>query len=302
MLDHVPSAELVCHRIVWSFLFLLGFAVLSRSDQAWVSIAPQRSANAGQASPGRIMSRWRIFWLYSVAAILISVNWFTFIWAVNHGRVLEASLGYYINPLLSVLLGVVVLGERLNRLQGVAIAIAAGGVSVMAYAGDAMPWISLALAGSFAVYGLVKKAAPLPSMTGLLIETAVLLLPALAYVLMQEWGDRGAMGSGTALTIFLLMLGGCITVLPLALFATAAQRVPLSMMGVLQYIGPTLQFSLGVLIFGEPFGLGRMIGFSLVWAGSIAFLWAGRSQIAADDSTPERPEDVAGIRITQVDS
>lgn len=307
MLHHVPSAELVCHRIVWSFLFLLGFAALSRSDQIWGSIRPQKRLNATRATAGAVvpvsgMTRWRIFWLYGVAAILISVNWFTFIWAVNNGRVLEASLGYYINPLLSVLLGVMLLGERLNRLQGMAIAIAAGGVSVMAYAGGGMPWISLALAGSFAVYGLVKKAAPLSSMLGLLIETAVLLLPALVYVLMQEWGGRGAIGSGTALTIFLLMLGGCITVLPLALFATAAQRVPLSMMGVLQYIGPTLQFALGVLMFGEPFGPGRMLGFSLVWIGSIAFLWAGRPQMVDEGTSQGFPASIPELRISQNDS
>ena len=297
-LGHVPSVELVCHRIVWSFFFLLGFAILSKKNRvtaspaAMAAIGTKTGTSTDEAQPDSGVSRtngFKVAFIYAAAALLISVNWFVFIWAVNHGRVLEASLGYYINPLLSVLLGVAVLGERLKRLQGLAIAVAAGGVAVMAYAGGGMPWLSLALAGSFAVYGLVKKAAPLPSMLGLLIETSVLLVPALAYVLMRESTGQGAIGSGTVTTIALLMLGGCITVLPLALFATAAPLVPLSTMGVLQYIGPTLQFTVGVLLFGEPFGTGRMIGFLLVWIGSIAFLWAGRPAIADETTCPDPP-------------
>jgi chloramphenicol-sensitive protein RarD len=306
-LSSVPSTELVCHRIVWSFIFLLAFAVFSRRGSLFGSAegsGTKREPESDVDTPlaYTLSQMLKVTGIYTIAALLISVNWFTFIWAVNHGRVLEASLGYYINPLLSVLLGVVILGERLNRLQGVAIAIAAGGVSVMAYAGGGMPWISLALAGSFAVYGLVKKAAPLSSMNGLLIETAVLLIPAFAYVLMSESSGQGAIGQGSGLTIFLLMLGGCITVLPLALFATAAQRVPLSTMGVLQHIGPTLQFALGVLFFGEPFGTGRMVGFSLVWLGSLAFLWAGRPQIIDDGTCHDQPTHPLGVRVPQVDS
>lgn len=273
LLASVPSLELVCHRIIWSFVFLSVLAAtrasLRRRTVPLCLIDVPLLAPVGRAKIGLI---------YTFAAVLISINWLTFIWAVNHGRVLEASLGYYINPLLSVLLGVLCLGERLSRFQGIAIAIAAVGVTVMAFAGGEMPWISLALAGSFAVYGLVKKAAPLSSMAGLLVETAVLILPALGYVLALEYSGSGAITQGSSVSISLLMLGGCITVLPLALFATAAQRVPLSTLGILQYVGPTLQLLIGIYIFKEPFGTGRLIGFSLVWIGSIVFLVALRSR------------------------
>lgn len=273
LLDSVPSVELVCHRIVWSFLFLCLVATTARWRLRRQSLrAPATDAHL--ATPLKLV---KIGCIYSLAAALISINWLAFIWAVNHGRVLEASLGYYINPLFSVLLGVLCLGERVSRWQGAAIGIAAMGVSVMAIAGGEIPWISLALASSFALYGLVKKAAPLSSMTGLLVETTVLVLPALGYLVAMESNGSGAISHGTSVSLSLLMLGGCITVLPLALFATAAQRVPLSTLGILQYIGPTLQLAIGIFLFKEPFGLWRLIGFSLVWIGSILFLVALRS-------------------------
>jgi chloramphenicol-sensitive protein RarD len=267
-LAHVPSVEVVCHRIVWSFVFLT--AVF------WLNQRQLTSDDVANARPK--IGRQKLIAIYSLAAMLISVNWFVFIWAVGNGRVIEASLGYFINPLLSILLGVMFLREKLSRLQGIAIGIAAIGVVVMAYAGGVMPWLSLSLAASFALYGMVKKAAPLPAMTGLLIETTVLVLPAAGYLVWLESKRTGSMGQGDLTTIGLLLLGGCVTVFPLALFATAAQRVSLSTLGVLQYFGPTLQFILGVVVYDEPMNIGKLIGFVFVWIGSIAFLAALRMQ------------------------
>lgn len=267
LLSHVPSVEVVCHRIVWSFVFLMavaGFNHYRTSPLAQTHLLTPK------------LSRFKLARIYTLAAILISVNWLVFIWAVNHNRILEASLGYYINPLLSVLLGVVCLGEKLNRLQGVAIGVAAGGVTAMAISGGGMPWISLALAGSFALYGMVKKAAPLPAMLGLLIETTALLLPAAGYLIWLKFGHQDLPRPSDAATTLLLVLGGCITIMPLAFFATAAQRVPLSTLGILQYFAPTLQFLVGALLYGEPLNAGKLIGFIFVWIGSIAFLYAAR--------------------------
>ncbi len=260
-LAHVPSVELVCHRIVWSFTFLAIVLGVGRYGG--------RRRNQWVSSPRFGMRVWAI---YSLAAALISVNWFVFIWAINHGHVIEASLGYYINPLFSVLLGVVCVGERLTKPQWTSIGIAMGGVIVMALASGVLPWVSLALAASFSLYGLVKKSAPLAAMSGLLIETSVLLLPAAAYILWSESAGVGPLSQAEPRTIFLLLLGGGITVLPLALFATAAQRIPLTLVGILQYIGPTLQFALGAFAFGEPFGPSHAVGFLLVWIGSSCYL------------------------------
>jgi len=282
-LGHVPSTEVVCHRIVWSCVFLFGVA-------AWTGRKDQSLIGRSIRQHGWI----RLLAIYSLAAVLISVNWFTFIWAVNHGRVLEASLGYYINPLFSVLLGVTFLHERLSRAQGFGIAIAACGVMVMAWASGAVPWIALALAASFAFYGMVKKKAPLPALQGLFLETVVLFLPALVYVLIRERSGDGAMvqhGFGTA---GMLLLGGFVTVVPLAMFATAAQRIPLSTLGILQYIGPTLQFLFGVYVFNEPLTTGRLFGFSLVWVGSILFMAAMRHRhLASKRGLVKRRETVS---------
>lgn len=292
LLASVPSFEIVCHRIVWSFLFLSIVNAISRWRKR-SGLASSATAAAGAESVMKPpMSRVKIGLTYSLAAVLISINWLTFIWAVNNGQVLEASLGYYINPLFSVLLAVVCLGERMSRMQATAITIAAAGVSVMAFAGGSMPWIAICLACSFAVYGLVKKAAPLGAMSGLWIETAVLLVPAIVYLSMVETSGQGAIGDIAAgrggLIALWLILGGCITVMPLAFFATAAQRVPLSTMGMLQYIGPTLQLAIGVLLFNEPFGLARFAGFALVWVGSLLFLFSPKprheiSELASTD-------------------
>lgn len=283
LLVSVPALEVVCHRIVWSFLFLSIVNAFNRWRKQQSLTEVSTAVEIVETSVKQPMSRSKIGWIYTLAAVLIAINWLTFIWAVNNSCVLEASLGYYINPLISVLLSVVCLGERMGRMQSTAIAIAAVGVSVMAIAGGAMPWIAIGLACSFAVYGLVKKSAPLGAMTGLWIETTVLLIPAIMYLTIVEINGQGAIGNVATgqggLIALWLILGGCITVMPLAFFATAAQRVPLSTIGMLQYIGPTLQLAIGVLLFNEPFGTARFTGFALVWVGSLLFLCSPKPRV-----------------------
>ncbi|MFN2426474.1 MAG: EamA family transporter RarD [Candidatus Binatia bacterium] len=246
----VPVLQVISHRIVWSALMLAVF--VAASGQAG-------ELRAALLRPGVLAT-------YATASLLIAVNWFGFIWAVGAGFIVETSLGYFINPLLSVLLAVFVLGESLRALQWVAVALAGAGVLYVALSHGQVPWISLLLAGTFALYGLVKKRAPLGSVQGLTIETGLLAFPAAALLLWSEQAGHAAFLHRAGLTDALLLGAGAVTVVPLLMFASAAQRIPLLWVGLLQYIAPTLQLAIGVLIYGEPFGHDRWIGFSLVWA------------------------------------
>jgi chloramphenicol-sensitive protein RarD len=251
-ISHVSALELIAHRIVWSVLMLGGLVVMSR-----------------QWKPFTAALNPRVVRLYALAALFIAINWFTYVWAVNTGRVVHASLGYFINPLISVVLGVMVLGERLRPLQWMAVGLAAMGVLYLTLTLGVPPWISLTLAGSFGVYGLVKKTAPLGSIHGLTVETAILVLPAMAYLLLLA-GDGAFFRTG-ALTAILIVGTGIVTAAPLLLFASAVQRVPLSQIGLLQYIAPTMQLLLGVFLYREPFTRTQLLGFSMVWAGLMVF-------------------------------
>ncbi len=253
-LQHVPALQLLGHRIGWSFLLLAGLLVVS--------------------------GQWRDFYarlnghtlrVYSFAAILIATNWLIYVWAVNAGHIVETSLGYFINPLLSVFLGVMVLRERLRPAQWLPIGLAAVGVTYLTLRHGRLPWIALTLAFSFALYGLVKKLAPLGSLYGLTLETGLLFLPAAGYLMWSEWQGQGAF-LHTGLIADVLMFGaGVVTTIPLLLFASAARAIPLTIIGLLQYIAPTLQFLLGVFLYHEPFDQTRLIGFSLVWMALIIF-------------------------------
>jgi chloramphenicol-sensitive protein RarD len=183
----------------------------------------------------------------------------------------ETSLGYFINPLLSVLIGVIFLHERLRALQWLPIGIAAAGVLFLTYAHGSPPWIALTLASTWAVYGLLKKLAPLESLQGLTFETGILLLPVLAYLVYSEAAGRGAFLHGGLYSDILIIGAGIVTTVPLFLFAVAVRRIPLTLVGILQYIAPTLQFLIGVLVYGEPFGTSRMIGFGAVWLALVIF-------------------------------
>jgi chloramphenicol-sensitive protein RarD len=255
LFPHVPAVQVLGHRIVWAFVVLAAIIAASWS---------RRRAVPGLLTPVAIG-------LYALAAVLISINWFLFLWAVNNGLVVASSLGYFITPLVNVLLGVLVLRERLRTMQWVAVALAFAGVVRLTVAYGGIPWIALALAASFGGYGLVKKKAPLPSLEGLALETAVLFLPAAVYLVALHREGSGAFLTNGALTDALLIAGGGITVVPLLLFASAVRRVPLSVVGILQYISPTIQFLLGVFVIREPFTHQQLGGFVLVWMGLIVF-------------------------------
>lgn len=248
LLKHVPAIQVLGHRIVWSLAVLL------------ILVGMRRRARAALASVSP-----RVVGLYAIAAGLIAVNWFLYIFAVNAGFIVETSLGYYITPLVNVLFGVVFFHERMRPAQWVAIAIAAAGVVQLTWAYGALPWIAFGLAASFGSYGLAKKKAPLDPLEGLTLETAILAPLAIVYLVILHRSAEGAfLRTGAASDAFMVG-GGLVTTIPLLLFAAAVRTVPLSVIGILQYIGPTLQFLIGVFVYHEPFSRTQLIGFSIVW-------------------------------------
>ncbi len=253
LIKAAPADQILCHRIVWSVVFL---AIVLSFAREWGNL--------------RRLVTGRILLVYAGAAALLAINWYTYIWAVNSNFVIEASLGYFINPLVNVLLGVIFLKEKLKKYQWIAIGIAAVGVGYLAIALRALPWIPLTLALSFGLYGLSKKTAPLNALHGLSLETGALFIPALAYLLFVETQGSGAFGHVSWGVTLLLSLAGVVTAVPLLLFAGAAHRIPLSTMGFIQYITPTLQFLAGLLLFREDFSQHRLIGFSIIW---LALAW-----------------------------
>jgi chloramphenicol-sensitive protein RarD len=267
LLKEAPSDQIIAHRIVWSAVLLCGL-LLIRQRLQWL--------RAIWAVP-------RTFWLLALASVVIGFNWSLYIWAVNAGHVVETSLGYFINPLLSVLIGVLVLGERLGRLQWIAVVLATIGVAWLTWQGGRVPWIAVGLALSFALYGLIRKLTKVEPVAGIGMESLFLFLPALGWVVWAEAGHGGGFtGSWGWLTLVLLVASGAVSAVPLIAFTYGVQRIPLSVVGLLQYIGPTLQFLCGVLILREPFGLDRLVGFAFIWAGLAVFATAGwRSARAA---------------------
>lgn len=203
--------------------------------------------------------------------VLVTTNWLVYIWAVSTGRTLDASLGYYINPLVSVLLGMVFLQERLSVLQWVAVACAVAGVLVMTIAAGIFPWVSLTLAGTFGFYGLIKKQYTISSIHSLAIELSALSLVVAPLIVRWEVTGSGALSAGSPIDAFLLLFGGVVTVAPLFLFGIAARRIRLADVGFLQYIAPTLMFVIARAVFGEPLAPGRMAGFALVWVGLVLY-------------------------------
>ena len=252
---HVPALEVVVHRSVWSMVFVLALlALLGRFG--WMR---------------QVLRQPRVLGVFALSALLLSINWLLYVWAVNGNRLLDASLGYFINPLLNVLLGYAVLHERPRRWQWVAVALAAAGVLWLTIAAGQLPWVSLALALSFALYGLLRKTAELGAMEGLALETilmAPLTVGALAFIL---WRGDGAFLTGHSRDDWLLLLGGPLTAIPLLLFAAGARRVSMSTLGLLQYLGPSIQFVLGIWLYHEPFSALRGVGFALIWCGLLVY-------------------------------
>ena len=252
-----PSAaeEILAHRVAWSLVTCLVLLAVVRGGARILALArePRRAA------------------ALTAAAVFIGINWYVYIWAVNHGHVVEAALGYFVNPLIAVLLGVGVLGERLRPLQWVAVAVGAAAVLVLTVDYGRPPWIALVLAGTFAAYGLLKKVAAMPAVEGLTVETLVLFLPATAYLVWHTSTGAGTFTSAGTTHAVLLASTGVVTAIPLLWFAGAANRLPLSTLGLLQYLTPVLQFLLGVLVFHETMPVARWAGFGLVWLALAVF-------------------------------
>lgn len=250
LLDHVGAAEIVSHRIVWLPLMLLPVIWFAGQFGGLAAILRQR----------------RILAALALSALLIAINWLVYIWAVTNEHIVAASLGYFLNPLVNVLLGVFVLGERLRRWQVAAVALAALGVAILATGALDTLWISLTLAISFGLYGLVRKLTPVTALQGLAIETAILAPASLGWLI---WlGTSGALAFGVErATDALLVFGAVVTAIPLLMFAGAARRLRLSTLGLLQYVAPSLQFATGVFVYGEPLGPAQFACFALIWAG-----------------------------------
>ncbi len=252
----VPALQIMFHRVVWCFIFL---AILILLKKEWGKLKVQ-------------VTKPKTLVIYTLAASLLAVNWLVYIYGVNSDQIVETSLGYFINPLLNVALGVIVLREKLRPAQWVPIGLAAAGVTYLTIQHGALPWIALALAFSFGLYGLVKKVSPLGSLYGLTLETAILFLPGLAYLLFAETQGSGSFAHAGWQVTLLLALTGVVTALPLLLFASAARSIPLYMVGILQFIAPTCQFLLGVFLYQEPFSQIQLVGFSLIWS-ALLFYW-----------------------------
>lgn len=264
LLQDVPPLEILGHRVVWSLAVVI-ILLAVRQNWAWM---------------GRMLSRPAILRAAALTALLLIANWFMYIWANNNGHIVEASLGYFITPLVSVLLGLVVLRERLRPGQWLAIGIAAAGVGYLLLNAGGLLWISFGLALTFGFYGLLRKTAHLGSLEGLTVEMGILFLPALAWLVYLQFTGVASFGRSDALTTMLLVGCGLVTAVPLLFFARGAKQVPLSALGVLQYVAPTLQFLLGVLVYGEAFTTARLIGFSIIWTALILYtgegIWQGR--------------------------
>lgn len=250
-LRDVAAGEVLLHRLLWSFVVVAGVLAF-RGDTSWVTVLRHRREDGARAR-------------LALAVTLVSVNWLVYVWAVSQENVVEAALGYYINPLITVALGIVVLGERLRRLQLVALAFGAASVAVLTVAYGRVPWVALVLACSFAGYGFIKKAVAVPAMTSLAVETAIALPVAAVGLLVLEGRGDAAFLHGSAGRDLLLLTLGVVTAAPLVLFGTAARRIPLSMLGLLQYLTPTGQLLCGVLVLNEPLPPERLAGFVLVW-------------------------------------
>ncbi len=254
-LSGVPALEILAHRIVWSVVLLVPLVLLR-----------------GQWSEfRRVISSKKTLATLVLTTVLIAVNWYLFIWAVEHDRVLEASLGYFINPLINVMLGMVFLGEKLSRPAAAAVVLAGLGVTVQVVMVGELPWIALALAFSFGLYGLLRKTAAVGAVVGLAVETSFLMLPAVGYLVWLRRTGGLYLGSGEPSIDFLLVLAGAVTAVPLLCFTSAARLLPLTTLGFLQYLAPSGQFLLAVLAYGEVLNPGRIITFICIWLALAIF-------------------------------
>ena len=256
-LGHVPSGEVLAQRIFWA----------SITTGAVVLLLGQ-----GKQLAEDLKALWknqRAFWSLFGASVIISGNWYLFIWAVNNGHIVQTSLGYYINPLLSILLGIIFLKERLSSAEKAAVVLALAGVLIITVSHGTFPWLALGLAGTFAIYGFAKKTIHLDALRGLTIETAFIAPAAVIYLIWAETSGQLVFFEADMGTVMLIILSGAATAVPLVLFARGAQSMPLYLLGFLQYIAPTMMLFLGVMVYGEAFGVVELIAFSFIWSGLV---------------------------------
>jgi chloramphenicol-sensitive protein RarD len=273
-LGAVPAGEVLAHRIVWSMVLLVAMLVARRRGRELLAAVRRRRTLATLV----------------VTTALIAVNWYVYIWAMAAERVLEASLGYFINPLVNVLLGVVFLRERLSRPQAAAVALATVGVAVLTIEVGRVPWVALILAASFGVYGLLRKTVDAGPQVGLAIETALLTPLTLLWLGRLHSAGGGAFGGGGGLVTDLLLVGaGAVTVVPLVWFTQGARLLPLSALGLIQYLAPSIQFLLAVLVYREPFTATHLAAFAVIWAGLAVFTWDLRRRVQRGARRPQAP-------------
>jgi len=273
-LDELAPVEVLAHRIGWSLLAVVALLALARRLGAVRHIAADR----------------RTFGLLAAAAAVIALNWGVYIYAVAVDHVVEAALGYFITPLINVALGMIVFGERLNRVQLGALGLGAVAVVELALYYGGVPWMALVLAVSFATYGLLKKLAGVPAVEGLTIETLVLAPLAAVYLVALAWAGEGAFATGDLGITVLLMAAGPVTAAPLLLFAACVVRVPLSTVGLIGYLTPVLQFLVGWIVFDEPMSAARWAGFTLVWIALAVLTWDGLRRARAGRLVEPEPE------------
>jgi chloramphenicol-sensitive protein RarD len=259
-LDEVPPQEILAHRMLWSLMFLV-IVLTVRQQWKWLP---------------RVLRQPRILASFVASALLLTANWFIYIWSVNNGHVIDASLGYFINPLINVLLGLLVLKEKLRRGQWIAMAVAASGVAWLTWQAGELPWIALILGITFGGYGLLRKTAALAALEGLSLETMMLFPLALVYVLWLSWhGHNAFLNTPHDSTRWLLAAAGPITAIPLLLFAAGARKIPMAVLGLIQYLSPTMQALLGVWVFHEAFPPARLAGFLVIWTALILYVLEG---------------------------
>lgn len=255
LLNKIPAGEILAHRIIWSSIFILGLLIFQKR-------LPQLKEITKESK--------KMTWVI-LCTIFISINWFVFIWAVNSNRVVESSMGYYINPLVVVLLGVIVLKERLGLWQIVSLVLATIGVIIMTFSYGKIPWISLILAMSFGFYGLFKKLANVESILGLGLETFILAPISLVYIIYRQVSGLGSLGTISLNTTLILFCSGIATATPLLWFGQGAKRIPLSTLGFIQYLAPTISLIIGVFIFKEEFTTAHLISFGFIWLGLVIY-------------------------------
>ncbi len=277
-LQAVPASEILAHRILWSFVFVL---LLLLSTGRWPDLK-------------KTFRTPRNRWVCLLTAAIIGSNWFIYIWAVNHNHIVDASLGYFINPLFSVLLGVVFLRERLNRRQAAAVVLAAAGVGYSTFHFGRIPWIALSLALTFGLYGLLRKTARVESLIGLTAETGLLSPLVLTYIVLAQVRGSGAVGTAP-LDIHVLLVGaGLVTATPLLWFTIGVRRIKLSTAGFMQYLAPSLQLLLGVAVYGEPFTKTHVISFSFIWTALLIYSLSSTPRLSPGARMPKTPINLPG--------